>query len=208
MPSFSVEKEGLKKTSSLLERYPNQAKRARTSSLKSVGNYGRQEMKNFIEYGGSGWPRLHPLSAKVSKTRGGKWRKKGKFSPLFLLGRFARYAVDEQKGEVRLGLGKTRKGQSGGIDKMLNAWLEKHEKGKTISLSPEMRVRLRHGFLRAGLKVLKRTTTVVKVPKRPIIKPVFHRMKRLAPKLYEDRYVKAIERYMTGRDTKTQRIGL
>lgn len=53
----------------LSRRYPEWADRARRSALASTGNMIRQELRNHIEYGGTGWPSLHPLS-KRRKDKG------------------------------------------------------------------------------------------------------------------------------------------
>lgn len=205
MLKVTVEKKNMAEVKSRLKSMPALFDRARVSAMKSVGNYARHELRNHIEMGG-GWKSLHPMTQVMSKSKSGKWAKKSKISPLYFLGRFARYYVDKD-GAAHIGLGKSKAGQEGKFDDLLQSWLLKHEEGRRYAITPEMRVKLRAAFLKAGLKVLKRSSQFITVPSRPVIGPVFRKVEKSIPSLFEQRFNAALDRYLTGKDTKTDRIG-
>ncbi len=115
--------------------------RARKSVLKVVGYRTMSELRNHVEYGGTGWPDLHPLTQHFRKKRKGKWSKRraGKNSPLFGLGKFARYRVDEEGTVVQVDFGKSKKGKPGQMDPGLSRIARKAEDGATVQVTDKMR---------------------------------------------------------------------
>lgn len=206
---FDVEVKNAQAIIKKVDKFPAASKRAEQSAMKSVGFYGKTVLQNFLEYGISGHAPLHPLTAGFMTTKSGKFRKRSTPSiPLFRLGNFSRYVYNSRTNTVEIGLGKTRKAENGVLDPGLMGLLKKNEFGTRIPLSPAARVVMRKRLEAIGLPPLSRKTTHLTVPARPVMAPLFKKIGPIIPKLYNDRYNRAIERYMTGKDTRTSKIGL
>ncbi len=193
----------------LSAKYPAQAERARLSALKSTGYWIRTELRNHVEYGGTGWPSLHPLSKSRRKNKLGEWRKiSSKRSPLEWLGKYARYAMDANGDAVTIDFGKSRKGQAGNIDRYLSAIALKHEKGAKVAVTDKMRRKMamtamgrkrkRRGEPGAGYFPLKASTEHLQIPKRPSIGPVFRKVKPKVAAYMRGKFWAAFNRYQTG----------
>lgn len=188
--------------------WPAQAARARKSALSSTGWWIRGELRNHVEYGGTGWPGLHPLSKSRRKDKAGMWKTANKRNPLDWLGKFSRYVMDGRKESVTIDFGRSRKGKSGAIDPYLSAIARKHERGERVKVTPSMRRKMgkttmgRKGKLRgepgAGYFPLRASTKYLQIPKRPSIGPVF---RKVAPKTAEymrTKFWAAFNRYQSG----------
>ncbi|MBU0994115.1 MAG: hypothetical protein KJ737_16615 [Proteobacteria bacterium] len=206
---LKVDAENLSEVTKTFMMMPGLFTRARKSALKVVGYQTMSELRNHVEYGGTGWPDLHPLTRNFRKKAGGKWSKRrtGKNSPLFGLGKFARYRVDDEGTVVQVDFGKSKKGKPGQMDPGLSRIARKAETGETVQVTDKMRklwaaTRLRRSKnARAGsdYHTLKSSTHVLKVPKRPIFTPVFNKVKPKIPSVFEDAFWKALDRYEKGK---------
>lgn len=190
------------------KRFPARIDRARKSALSSVGYMIRTELRNHVEYGGTGWPSLHPLSAQRKKDKAQKWRKTSKRSPLYWLGKFARYIVDERGEAVVIDFGKSRAGQAGKVDAFLSAIARKHESGSSTAVTAKTRKKMALTYsgkrLRKGARPgvdffpLRKSTTRLRVPKRPSVGPVFRKVQSKIPGLMREKFFAALQRYATG----------
>lgn len=190
----------------LSKRYPAMAERARKSALSSTGNLIRAELRNHVEYGGTGWPSLHPLAAQRKKDKAGRWKSARKRSPLEWLGKYSRYILDAKGESVTIDFGKSRKGQAGALDKFLSAIAAKHEAGARIRVTDKMRRKMgltdlgrkRRGQPGSGYFPLKKSTSTLVIPKRPSIGPVFRKMKPKIPAYMRQKFWDAFNRYQSG----------
>lgn len=192
----------------LSAKYPALAERARKSALSSTGWWIRTELRNHVEYGGNGWPSLHPLSKSRRKDKLGMWRRTNKLSPLAWLGKYARYIMAADKESVTIDFGRSRKGQAGKVDKYLSAIARKHESGATVKVTPSMRRKMamtamgrkgkRKGEPGAGYFPLKSSTKYLEIPKRPSIGPVFRKVRPKVAGYMRGKFWDAFKRYQLG----------
>jgi len=189
-------------------KYPALAERARKSALKSAGWWIRGELRNHVEYGGTGWPSLHPLSKSRRKDKAGLWRTANKRHPLEWMGKFARYVTDVNAESVTIDFGRSRKGKAGSVDKYLSAIARKHERGALIKVTPSTRSMMgltamgrtgnRRGKPGVGYFPLQNTTKYMEIPKRPSIGPVFRKVKPKVAGYMRDKFWAAFNRYQSG----------
>lgn len=180
--------------------------RARKSALRSTGWYVQQELRNHVEYGGTNWPALHPLTQRFRHKYGlgSHWVKRRSHpGPLFWLGKFARYRVDDRGEEVSICFGKSKKGRPGTEDRGLMSVVRRAEEGEVIRVTPAMR-----RFLAATRRKrpkqqepgktyfpLKKSTRQLQVPPRPIFKPVFRKVRGRIMPWFEQKFWGAFDRY-------------
>lgn len=207
--NVTIQIKGIDELENKFKKFPEYCSRATKSALSSIGYFAAQELRNHIEYGGEGWAKLHPITLKLRKSRSAPP------TPLFFLGRFARYNVSNDGTSVAIGLGKSGKGQPGQItgDRWLDAAVARHEFGKTVSVSRKTRrVWLstkikgkkykklgRSGAITGGYFVLKPETQHLQIPKRPMIAPVYRKIKPRIGPMFEEKFFAAMDRYMTGK---------
>lgn len=168
--------------------------RAHASALKSCGWLVRGELRNHVEYGGDNWAPLHPLTAAFKRTKSGWKKRQVPPSPLYWLGRFARYVAPRDASQVEIGFGKSNKRRAGTIDRSLNDLVRKHEKGRTVPVTAA----IRRYWAQTKRFFLRRTTTVLKIPARPSIGPVFRKMRSVIPTHFQKKFTTAMHRYLTG----------
>lgn len=207
MFTAGIREEGLSEATKAVMQLPGLFARARKSALGSTGYWIQQELRNQIEYGGSGWAPLHPLTLRLRKYRSAP------ASPLFYLGRFSRYLIDQEGSTIEIGLGKSRKGQPGQTDDpWLSAALRRAEEGDRIPVTKKVRLAWvatkikgqkwkkmsRSGAVTGGYFVLRPETQFLTIPKRPVIGPVFKKVQPKITPFFEQKFWKAIERYRTG----------
>lgn len=194
--------------SDMSRRYPSLLDRAVKSALSSTGNMIRSEVRNHIEYGGTGWPELHALTARYRDYKG--WKSRSIDSPLFWLGKFARYSLDKQGRSVTIGLGTTRKGQKGKVDRYLTALAYKHERGARVTITPRMRKKWASTWKKNKKRqranedyfVLRKETRQIEIPKRPTFGPVFRKVQGKIPGHMRQKFFAAFERYLSGGSKK------
>jgi hypothetical protein len=206
MTKINVDYSELSEATRAVMNLPGQFTRARKSALKSTGWMIQQELRNHVEYGGSGWPALHPLTRSFRHKYGirSKWTKRRSHpGPLFWLGKFARYRVEDSGDTVNIHFGK---GKKGGFDRGLMADVHRAEAGDVVKVTPAMR-----RFLAATRRKrpknqipgqtyfpLKKSTSTLKTPPRPIFTPVWNKVSpRIAP-WFEKKFNAALDRYITG----------
>lgn len=132
--------------------------------------------------------------------------------PLYWLGKHARYRIAEN--EAVVGFGKShgdgdkgaRRKTSGTMDPFLMNVLDRAESGERTSVSKNMR-RFFGGtrwdneddqVIGGNIFPLRRSTTTLVTPKRPIIGPVLARVESKITPYFENKFWLAIERYRTG----------
>lgn len=216
MQQATVQITGLSELTRTLIELPGVFARARKSALSSTGFMIMQELRNHIEYGGSGWAPLHPITMRLRKRRGDPP------SPLFFLGRFARYLVDPASMSVRIGLGKggarhgTVDGKSGTSlgastyrerdSAWLNEAVQRAEHDTTVQVSRATRkvwLTTKHAKTQGGIAgtdyfALRKSTTTLHIPRRPIFGPVFNKIRPKALPYFETKFHEALLRYQTG----------
>ena len=203
MQQATVQITGLSELTRTLIELPGVFARARKSALSSTGYMIMQELRNHIEYGGSGWAPLHPITMRFRKRRGDPP------SPLFFLGRFARYLVDPASMSVRIGLGKggSRQGAYAERDSAwLNEAVQRAEQGATIRVSRATRklwLTTKHAKTEGGVAgtdyfALRKSTTTLHIPRRPIFGSVFAKIRPKALPFFEAKFHEALLRYQTG----------
>lgn len=183
--------------------------RARKSALKSVGWHLRGWLRDYVEKGGEGWPALHPLTARFRHKRGvlAHWvkRQNAKTEALGWLGKFARYRVEKDE-SVMIAFGKSRVGKLGREDPELAAIAQRAESGESIAVTPAMRHflaatrRKRPKAQEAGGTYfpLRKSTTRLKTPKRPIFEPVWRKYGDKTLALFEEKFWAAYNEYTGG----------
>jgi hypothetical protein len=205
--TVGIQEKGLSETARAVMQLPGLFARARKSALGSTGYWIQQELRNQIEYGGSGWPSLHPITLKLRKFR------TPANSPLFYMGRFSRYLIDQEGTTVEIGLGRSRKGEPGQTDDpWLSAALRRAEEGDRIPVTKKVRLAWirtkikgqkwkkmsRSGAVTGGYFVLRPETQFLNIPKRPVIGPVFRKVQPKITPHFEQKFWAALERYRTG----------
>lgn len=202
-----IDEKGLSETAKAVLQLPGIFARARRSALGSTGYWIQQEIRNHIEYGGTGWQKLHPITLKFRKYRTPAQ------TPLYYLGRFARYLIDQEGNTLEIGLGKSRKGEPGQTDDpWLMAALRRAEEGDRIRVTKKVRLKWvstkikgqkwkkmsRSGAVTGGYFVLRPETQFLTIPKRPVIGPVFRKIQSKITPFFEQRFWAALERYRSG----------
>lgn len=190
--------------------YPALAERARKSALASTGYWIRAEVRNHVEYGGSGWPSMHPLSRSMRKDKRGTWKRTtSKRSPLEWLGKFARYSMEPTAERVTIDFGRSRKGQAGTFDKYLQQVAAKHERGSRVRVTDKMRRKMAMTAPKRRRKgqapvagqdyfPLRADTRWLIIPKRPTFGPVFRKVRPKTAAYMRDKFWSAFRRYQTG----------
>ncbi len=197
---FQVNIKGLNETLSKLAKLPADAEHARKSALRGIGFEVRGEVKKFIQSGGEGWKPLSPLTKKFRQNKVGKWsRRTNKNSPFFNLGKFARYSLDNSGNSVSIFMGKKKKGKA---DNFLQNVAKRAEFGERIAVTKKARRhvaatrngRRKNAQLGKDYFALKKTTTQIVFPKRPIFAPVFRRVAPKVPRWFRDKFVASLKR--------------
>lgn len=193
------------RVTALLNAFPQFAKRAEASALKSAGHKLYGSMRRFIESGGEGWPAIGPFTRATRKSEGG---------PLHFLGRFIRYRFSRRGGTAQLVMGvlstpaarraKLREAAAarGLKTEVLTplVMFRKAEEGRTYRVTR----RMRRAMAALGMPI-REETKKLEVPKRPIFEPVWRREKERIPSFLLERYMNAMYRYATeGRLGKKQ----
>jgi hypothetical protein len=199
---------GLEEWSELIGRFPQFSDRAISSALKSEGSRLQKIIKLTIQQGGPDWPPLHPhtLAIMAARRRQARWAAKeakgkrvrastikkyrghteiqpGGVKPLRKLAGATRYYYDDSIKTVTIGFLDTKK----------RYLAKKHAEGFTMTVDSRMRKLLAmYGFpVKQG--------TVLKVPARPVVGPVFEREKANIIKNIQRNAVNNIYRYLTGK---------
>ena len=207
--------EGLNRTIAWLGELPHEMARARVSAMKSTGWMIRGEIRAAYERQGRG---SHKLSRQFRETKGGRWTKTAKGQGLAWFGRFTRYAVADDGSSAVIALGRTAKKVNafGSLDRDLTEKARKHEYGKSFPVSDKMRRKFAATKRAAGWKplpggrrrkpgkgldyegrfvTLRKGTRSIHVPARPVWVPTKDRIRERAVRWYEERFVKAMNRY-------------
>ena len=200
---------GLPQVASHLKALPSDVAHANKSGLKSTGWWITRQMRNHIEYGGSNWAPLSPLTKKFKRANGRrKWsRRQSPVSPLFYLGKFCRYNLDEKGEMVQIFMGKTSKGTPGRADKWLQAVAKRTEYGKRIPVTKESRravATTRTGRSKKAVRgeawfAFNKQKKFVEYPKRPISAPVFKKNKTRIPVLFQQKFAASFARQLKKR---------
>ncbi len=200
---------GLPQVSSHLKALPSDVAHANRSGLKSVGWWLTRQMRNHIEYGGSGWAPLSPLTKKFKRANGRrKWsRRQSPVSPLFYLGKFCRYNLDDRGDTVQIFMGKTAKGKPGRADKWLQAVAKRTEYGKRIPVTSNTRRAIaatRSGRSKKAVQgeawfAFNKQKKFVDYPKRPIVAPVFKKNKARIPGIFQKKFAASLGRQLQKR---------
>lgn len=215
MPEFYVGAKhgefGLEDFQNLCARFPDHAARAVRSALRSEGYRLQQIIKTSIQLGGPAggrWPILHPhtLAVMAARKRQARWAAKrakggkvrsstvakyrghteispGGVMPLRKLAGATRYVYDDTTKTVTIGF----------LDPGKRALAKKHAEGFTQTVDRRMgRYLAAHGFP-------VKTGTVLKIPPRPVVAPVFRAEQPNIIKNLHEKVANNIYRYLTGR---------
>ncbi len=197
--------------SEMLDAFPDDAERAAASALKSEGFRLKKLIKAAIRAGGTKtetWEKLNPHTGVISRAKKGfiknykmVWKgQKGskkrvrqykrvmlskRANPLTKLGSAVRYKYDRDMHLVSIGFI-----QSEGVSQSMLKLAGMHAKGFETPVTRRMRkMMFALGF------PLKKTTTVLKTPARPVIQWIFEQEAEDIPKNLEIKFFKAMERY-------------
>lgn len=202
MIAIRIDTSSLRDGARKLGAMPAQVERARISAMKSTGWMAMTELRNHVEYGGTGWAPLHPMTLKYRK------RKSVPPTPLFWLGRFARYRVNPSGTLADIDFGKSRSGSPGTYDPQLTDMVKRHERGLRIPVTERMRLfmgatrpkgrRGKHSIPGRDYFPLRRSTHAIRIPARPIFDPVWNKVAPKIPRYFAMKFNAAIDRYMSG----------
>ena len=179
---------------------------SRRSAGSSTGFFIAGEIRKYIESAGTGsWEKPHPMTA-LFERRGGKWeRRKGFISPYYGLAKFARYIINRSATVIRMGFGTFKakdpaKGKTVSFNKPLQEIAEQAQKQRTIVVTDRMKRLLGATRSKPGQTPgvdffpLRRETSQITVPPRPISIPVFAKIKGASFPLFADKFKKALEK--------------
>jgi hypothetical protein len=218
MSEISINTKGLEDFRDLCARFPDHADRAVKSALRSEGYRLQQIIKTAIQLGGpaSGkWPVLHPhtLAIMAARRRQARWAAKrakgvkvrastvakyrghvemdaGGIGPLRKLAGATRYTYDDTTKTVTIGF----------LDPGKRGLAQKHAAGYTQKVDRKMgKLLAAHGFP-------VKTGTVLKIPPRPVVAPVFRMEEKNLIKNIHEKVANNIYRYLTGRDKDFEKV--
>lgn len=195
----------------VLDAFPEDAKRAVASALKSEGWRLKNLIRTAIKTGGADghkWQKLNPHTGVLSRAKKGHiknyklvWKgKKGskrrarqykqqmfskRENPLSRLAGAVRYKYDQDMDMVSIGFL-----QNEGVSPAMLNLVRMHARGFETNITPHMRKML----FALGFPV-KKSTTVLKTPARPVIEPVFESEKDNIMRNIEIKFFKAMDRY-------------
>lgn len=194
----------------LLTAFPRYTQRAMASALKSEGYDLKNLIKEAIRRGGVNgeWQKLNPHTGVLARAKKGHvknyrsvWKgKKGskrrvrqykqvilskRQNPLSKLAGAVRYKYDQEMGMVSIGFIQSE-GVSAGMLKLAGM----QAKGFETKITPKSRKML----FALGFPV-KKDTTVLKTPARPVIEPVFRKEKDHMMQDIEHKFFKLLVRY-------------
>jgi len=177
-------------------------KQARYGGLKSSGIFGFNIEKHWIKSGGEGsWPPAHPFSQTMRKKYpAGKWQIKfGAGSGFTWLSKFVQFFVTPDALQLRLGLAirkNTTKEQF--KNPVFLRIVFRIERGSKILVSEKMR-QLMGATRRSGKNLigqtffpLRKTTTALIIEPRPLVVPVFSKIRTHTPKIFEDTFLQIL----------------
>lgn len=196
----------------LLKAFPQYADRAVASALKSEGYRLRNLVKAAIRAGGtdgSKWEKLNPHTGILARAKKGTvknyrtvWKgQKGskkrvrqykdvmlstKSAPLSKLAGAVRYDYDPNDQMMSIGFI-----QSGGVSPAMIKLAGMHAKGFKTKITP----RSRRMMFALGFPV-KKSTTTLETPARPVIEPIFRQEEGDIMSNIEDKFMASILRYM------------
>lgn len=204
---MTITLDGLDEQVKRLSAMPGVFQRARKSAMSSLGWYIRQMLANHIEYGGEGWAPLRALTLRLKKSSAQKDN-----TPLFWLARFARYRTGKAGEYLQVGFGKSKAmadaggvPQEGSFDSTLDAMVRRHEYGATEQVVARAQAHIAAQFWKGKRSqktrsvILKKATTSVRVPARPMVRPVMSKVEQLAATLFEEKFLAALQRYEQGK---------
>lgn len=204
----------------MLKAFPQLAERATASALKSEGFRLRDLIKTAIQTGGptgNKWEAINPKTPRLAAAKrryvknyrlirkGKKGSKKqvkeywirqgegqGKFysgrkkGPLSKLAGAVRYSYDPEDQMVSIGFI-----QNAGISPGMLKLARMHAKGYETRITPKMRKML----FALGIPV-KKTTTTLETPARPVIEPIFRQEQGDIMRNIERKFFSNLERYL------------
>ncbi len=208
MSDFRVRIENLPKVAAAITALPEDVEHARRSALNSVGFMLRGHVRNHVEYGGTGWAPMAEMTKGFKKKRGSnKWSKRSNaFSPYFYLGKFARYRLSQDGQAVLVFFGKSRKGQVGTRDPWLNAVAWSAENGRLVQVTRKMRRAIantvlgpsgkpkRNAVMGQNYFALRKETSTIRVPARPIFKPVYKKNQNKIDDIFAPKFFASLQR--------------
>lgn len=204
---FSIDFAGLQTASAQVQALSGVFAAARVRAMKSLGFFVQQSMRAYIETGGAGaWPALHPLTTRYYKKRGahGSWTRRGQArddSHFYWLGKFVRYRVDKQGLQTEIGFDKSR--QPDFENPFLGNVVRRAEEGEHIRVTAKMRrffgatrrKRPKQQIPGTTYFPLKKGTTELIVPPRPIFRPVWRQVEPQLMALFETKFWGAVQHY-------------
>ena len=164
------------------------------SALGSSGYFMRQEILKQIDtegsYLGAKWKPLHSMSLLRSTKQYGKQGKRRinkRKKPLAKYKKFVRYRYDNNAAQVTFTTKRT--GKPGQIQRDLIPFVLRHEKGEHQRLTKKsMAFRAALGF------PVSKSTTSIRIPKRPILSPFIAQKQSETIKVFEKKFEESLMR--------------
>jgi hypothetical protein len=182
-------------------------KEARRSALSSTGFFVSDEMRAFMEKKGDGnWKAAHPLTRIWRKGKNGSWtRFSGYVSPYYGLAKFARYVINTAATQETMGFGtfsgkQVAKGKQPQFDPYLQKLIREAQKGRHPRVTPKMRRKfgaqkeIGKGKIGQDFFPLRKTTSAIHVPARPIAVPVFRKIYNPATTVFKTKFAVALKK--------------
>lgn len=221
--------EGLDFTVQRLSQVPGQLRRATNSALASIGYRLKQEAKTAVQANTLGWPSLSyptlilrtarpdPNYSPVSRSVRSAWKNAGvkvkeagflryrratnpSSSKMWgQLGGLASYRVAKDQGFMDFGfmagmLGKKASGSKNTIGQGIVNIALKLTEGSQITVTRDMQ-----RFL-AGLGFYRRIGSIMKIPGRPLVIPVFERVRDQIPAWFKEKLTERLKSYGKGQE--------
>lgn len=206
MVELKMHYRGLSRVTREVLELPGAFARAKKSAMGSVGWLVMGHLRNHVEYGPPEWAGLHALTSRFKKAASGggkgRWimRRRPPHAPAVWLGKFARYRVSKSGNTVQIDFGKGKRGkQPGRLDPELSAIARRIDGGERVPVTEQMRRKWAATWYRAktaagGPQVgttffpLRKSTTVLDIPARPIFAPVFRKIQPLVGPFFEQKF--------------------
>jgi len=209
--SFSLEIESNADTIvQVFQQLPREFRKSRRSGLSSTGFFLIKETADWINSEGEKtWPKASQVAKQYMHTRP-NWRMRRRFyrGPYSFLAGAARYKISRSSSQVIIGYGTAGSG-SAKFDRNTMRIARLAQKNRSILVTPRMRrhfgaqrnvrpigrrTKDKENIIGKDIFPLRAETTQIKIPARPISKPVFLRAKAKVFPLFSRKFGRSLKK--------------